>query len=74
MACDYRSDEAETTDGLVCGCRVQHDASGQGHAWRDIDADDLPADTRLEIECEIIDGGQETCAKYVARGGLHYRW
>jgi len=64
----------ETNDGLVCGNQVQHDNSGVGHNWRDIDAADIPATVREEIEGEMIDGGQETCEKYVASNGLHYRW
>ena len=62
------------TETLVCGCQVQHDASGQGHAWRDIDAEDIPANVREEIECEILDGGKDECDNYVASNGLHYRW
>jgi hypothetical protein len=59
---------------LICGKQIQHDASGQGHAWRDIDATDIPADIREGIAAEILDGGQETCADYTATNGLHYRW
>lgn len=61
----------ETT---VCGCQIQCDASGVGHAWRNIDADAIPANIREEIEAEIIDGGNETCRDFVASNGLHYRW
>lgn len=63
-------DEIETT---VAGCRVQHDASGQGHCWRDIDAADIPATIALEIEGEIIDGSRES-GVMVGSNGLHYRW
>jgi hypothetical protein len=59
---------------LVCGTQIQHDNSGVGHNWRNIDANDLPADIREEIAAEIIDGKQESCEKYVASNGLHYRW
>lgn len=62
----------ETT--LVCGSQVQIDRSGVGHCWVDIAADDLPASIREEIECEMIDGGQEECDDYVASNGMHYRW
>jgi hypothetical protein len=63
----------ETT--LVCGCQVQQDHSGgQGHAWRNIDAGDIPANIREEIEGEIIDGGREACGDFVAGNGQHYRW
>jgi hypothetical protein len=59
---------------LVCGKQVQHDASGVGHAWRNIDASDIPANIVQEIEGEIIDGGKDACEKYVASNGLCYRW
>ncbi|MES2342343.1 MAG: hypothetical protein V4597_11740 [Pseudomonadota bacterium] len=62
----------ETT--LVCGCQVQIDRSGVGHCWVNVDDNDLPANVRLEIEGEIIDGGQDECDDYVASNGLHYRW
>lgn len=65
---------ANEIDALVCGCQVQVDHSGVGHCWRDVTADDLPANIRQEIECEIIDGGREECDDYVASNGLHYRW
>lgn len=59
----------------VCGHPIQHDASGgQGHCWRDCDRIDCPADVQVEIECEIIDGGQESCDDYRASNGVHYRW
>jgi hypothetical protein len=63
-----------TNDNLICGTQIQHDNSGVGHNWRNIDANDIPANVRQEIECEILDGGQETCSDYVASNGLHYRW
>lgn len=56
------------------GPQVQFDPSGQGHAWRNIADDDIPADVVQEIEGEIIDGGQETCDDFVASNGQHYRW
>lgn len=62
---------SETT---VAGCQIQYDNSGVGHNWRDIDASDIPANIREEIECEIIEGGKEECDDYVASNGLHYRW
>jgi hypothetical protein len=61
----------ETT---VCGNQVQIDRSGQGHAWQNIDAGDIPANIRMEIEGEMIDGGKDECDLYVATNGLHYRW
>jgi hypothetical protein len=71
----YREQDETTTDaGLVCGCQIQHDDSGQGHNWRDVVADDIPAPVREEIEGEIIDGGKDECADFRASNGEHYRW
>lgn len=61
----------ETT---VCGRRIQHDNSGVGHNWRNIDAQDIPAGIREEIEGEIVDGGQDECSDFLGSNGLHYRW
>jgi hypothetical protein len=59
---------------LVCGCEVQVDRSGVGHAWATVtDEYDLPASVREEIEGEIIDGGREE-GEIVASNGLRYRW
>ncbi len=63
-----------TTETTVCGCNVQQDLSGVGHCWRDVAAQDIPANIVLEIEGEIIDGGKDECDGYVASNGLHYRW
>lgn len=62
------------TETLVCGNQVQFDASGVGHCWRNIDAQDIPADIREEIEGEMIDGGKDECEDFVGSDGLHYRW
>jgi len=71
----YNASGADEIDGtLVCGVQVQCDASGQGHCWRNVDAGDLPASVREEIEAEIIDGGKEECEDYTASNGCHYRW
>lgn len=52
------------------GRNIQRDASGgQGHAWRDVDPDDLPSQVREEIEA--IDGDRDD---YEASNGQHYRW
>lgn len=59
---------------LVCGCQVQVDKSGVGHAWVNVDADEIPSNVREEIEGEIIDGGKDECSDYLASNGLHYRW
>lgn len=59
---------------LVCGSQVQVDRSGVGHCWVNQSASEIPANIRLEIEAEMIDGGQEACADYRASNGLHYRW
>jgi hypothetical protein len=64
------SKQIETT---VAGCQVQIDRSGQGHNWRNIDADEIPASVREEIEGEIIDGKQPE-GEIVASDGMHYRW
>lgn len=61
-------------DTAVAGHQIQIDRSGQGHAWRDIDAADIPASAREEIEGEIIDGQRNSCAIFVAANGQHYRW
>lgn len=57
---------------LVCGKQIQHDNSGVGHNWRNIDAADIPADARIEIEGEIIDGKQDE--GHIVCGGENYRW
>lgn len=62
-----------TNETTICGKTIQHDASGQGHAWATIDASDIPANIREEIECEIIDGKRES-GELVGSNGLHYRW
>ena len=63
-----------TNQALVCGKQIQHDNSGVGHNWRSVSAQDIPADVRVEIEAEILDGGTEMTADYVASNGQHYRW
>lgn len=63
--------EIETT---VCGADIQVDRSGVGHAWTTIDAVDIPANIRQEIEGEIIDGGKTECERFRASNGLYYRW
>jgi hypothetical protein len=63
-----------TNESLVCGNQVQIDRSGVGHNWRNIDASDIPANVRIEIECEMLDGGKDECDDYVASNGVHYRW
>lgn len=61
-----------TTATDICGKTIKHDASGVGHCWRV--ASDIPADISEEIAAEILDGGKDTCADYVASNGEHYRW
>lgn len=63
--------ENETT---VCGLQIQHDGSGVGHNWRDIDREDIPANIVEEIEGEIIDGENDTCDDWIGSNGQHYRW
>lgn len=53
---------------------IQHDNSGVGHNWRTIDASDLPAHIREEIETEIIETDWSHNDDYRASNGLHYRW
>lgn len=66
---------SQTTDEtLVCGHQIQHDNSGVGHNWRNIDRDDIPASIVEEIEGEIIDGKRDECDDFRASNGLHYRW
>ena len=62
-------DDPQAVEGLL----VQHDASGQGHAWRTIDASELPASIREEIATEIFNGNDDPDC-YVAGNGEHYRW
>lgn len=62
------------TTATHCGNRIQIDRSGQGHAWQDIDAAEIPAKVREEIEGEIINGGKDDSDKFVASNGQHYRW
>ncbi len=62
-------------NATVCDRVIVQDISGgHGHCWQTIHQDDLPADVREEIECEIIDGGSEACADFVASNGQHYAW
>lgn len=61
-------------DNLVCGRQVQWDNSGVGHNYRDISAEDIPADIREEIAAEMIDGGKDECDGYRASNGQWYRW
>lgn len=63
-----------TATNQICGKTIKHDNSGVGHNWRTIDASDIPANIAEEIAAEILDGNQETCDRYVATNGLHYRW
>jgi len=63
-----------SNETLVCGVQIQQDMSGVGHCWRNVDADEIPASIREEIECEILDGGNDECDGYVASNGITYRW
>lgn len=58
----------------VCDKQIQHDASGVGHAWRNVDRNDIPADIIEEIEGEIVDGGKDSCSDFIGSNGEHYRW
>ena len=57
----------------LLGYTIQIDRSGVGHAWRDVDADDLPESIRMEIKTEIVDGNTEP-DNYTADNGVCYRW
>lgn len=59
---------------LINGNQIQIDRSGQGHNWRDIDAQDIPASVREEIEGEMVDGGKNEIGCFIASNGQHYRW
>lgn len=68
------SQSTTTADtSLVMGRTVQHDPSGQGHAWRTVDASQLNPAVVEEIEGEIVDGGADN-GQIVASNGQHYRW
>ena len=57
----------------IAGYMIQHDPSGQGHAWRTVELSELPASIREEIATEILDGNDDPDS-YVASNGQHYRW
>lgn len=69
-----RETKMTTEETTVCGCQVQHDNSGVGHNWSNIDREDIPASIIEELEGEMIDGKMDTCDDFVASNGLHYRW
>jgi hypothetical protein len=58
----------------VCGCNIQYDPSGVGHAWTAATEADCFPSIQEEIAGEIIDGGQESCESFRASNGVHYRW
>lgn len=59
-------------EGLkIDGHTIQHDASGQGHAWKNIPSDDVPASIQEELAGEIMDGGR--IGEMIIAGGEHYR-
>mgnify|MGYP001570880905 CR=1 FL=1 len=64
----------ETPDTTVCGNQVQLDRSGVGHCWVYQAREEIPANIVLELEGEMIDGGQDECEDYRASNGQHYRW
>lgn len=72
---NYNTQTNNQDTGLVCGNQVQIDRSGgQGHCWRNVSTDEIPADIREEIEGEMIDGGVESCEGFRAGDGEVYRW
>lgn len=64
--------QAMSPEVTICGNVIQHDNSGVGHNWKN--ATYIPEGIQDEIAAEIIDGGKDTCEKYVASNGLSYRW
>lgn len=73
--CDVQRDRRDPGAGRLgradgpAGYRDLSD--GRGHCWRH---GPIPADVACEIEGEIVDGGTDRCADYVADNGCHYRW
>lgn len=59
-----------TVDAALAAVQIDR-SGGQGHDWR---AEDLSADIREEIACEMLDGGRTHCDDYTASNGQHYRW
>lgn len=59
----------------IAGITIQHDPSGQGHAWRLVDLTaNTMRDTAEEIAAEIRNGKRSTCPKFIDGGGRHFRW
>ena len=54
----------------IRGLRVQMDASGVGHCWRNLPADDH---MRGELETWIIEDSPSAGDEYAATNGVHYR-
>lgn len=52
---------------------IQHDASGQGHAWRTVGRTILPSILE-EIAAKIVDDGAILVRCYTATDGQRYRW
>lgn len=63
-----------TTTYTICGRTIEADLSGIGQGWRVCGQYDIPANIVTEIECEMLDGGRETCDRFVASNGIAYRW
>ncbi len=63
-----------TEETAIGGKEIQIDRSGVGHAWEYVSYDEIPANIAEEIAAEIIDGGVESCERFVASNGLVYRW
>lgn len=57
----------------INGYRIQTDASGQGHAWRDVRAESTEGGCREEIECWIIEDKPGDHDVLIAQNGLRYR-
>lgn len=58
---------------IVLGHCVQHDPSGQGHAWQSVDGDGLSPDTAEELAAWIVEDEPLPGDECIAGNGQHYR-
>ena len=58
---------------IIRGHRVQYDASGVGHAWSAVDADNMPGSIMEEIAAWIIEEDPDPGVEMVGSNGQHYR-
>jgi len=57
---------------IIANYCVLHDPSGQGHAWRLVDAENISADIAEELACWIIEDEPREGDEYTASNGQHY--